>query len=81
MLKTKIFTCEKGDVILNEGRRKMIVSSTVIKGKEDRLSKKGEFVAGNRSEITACRIMPDNGQILYRSPIYIGVNWIHYKGE
>ena len=55
----------------------MIVSQVVDRGRDSyqRTDKKGSYcVAAKKADVTACRIMKD-GQILTRSPIYIGDEW------
>jgi hypothetical protein len=42
-----------------------------------RENNKGELINGERDCISVCRIMTDNGQILKRSPWYIGEDWLH----
>ena len=70
----KINRCMPGDTILHDGV-KMWVSQVLIQGKE-RCKKD----TGERADICACKIM-DNGQILKRSPVNIGNEWQHIRGD
>jgi hypothetical protein len=70
-----ILTCNVGDFVLTGGNP-MQVSEVVMTGREDSVNRRGNLNEGERSMITVCRIMR-NGQILKRSPIYIGDNWVH----
>lgn len=74
-MKNRIFTCDVGDLVIYDGK-KVYVSEVISDGKEN-AKKNGQEVQGVRSEIAVCRVMPDNGQILHRSPRFIGSNWEH----
>ena len=65
--KKREFTCDEGDTVIFRGRRSY-VKEVVFRGSEKDKEK---------SEISVCRIMPDNGQVLHRSPRYIGTEWSH----
>lgn len=77
-------TCNVGNVVLVDGRR-MEVAEVIFTGREpftrrDQVTGAKRLRPGEKSEITAYRIMEDNGQVLRRSPIYIGVKWSHLPG-
>ena len=72
----KKYQCECGDIVLHNGN-KFIVSEVLDCGREDDKTRQIEKSRrGVRSEICVCRIM-DNGQVLRRSPKYIGDHWRH----
>ncbi len=80
MKKNRILSCQKGDIVLHNGR-KVWVSQVISQGTEDSVDKHGRKKAGERAYICVCRIMEDNGQILYRSPRCIDQMWTHIKEE
>ena len=71
----KIKVCDPGDYVMAAGV-KMWVSEVVMTGCEDRKDRSGYPIEGEKALVTVCRIM-NNGQILKRSPLYIGDNWSH----
>jgi len=85
--KKRVFTCEEEDFVIHAGK-KVWVSCIVSAGREDRkvkarVDKKtgkkipAHIAPGYKSDISVCRVMPDNGQILTRSPRHIGTDWEH----
>ena len=75
---TRNYTCKVGDVVIVQGK-KVWISQVVEPGWENYFDKDGSLIVGEKSKITVCRIMEDNGQILKRSPKFIGSNWSHTK--
>lgn len=67
----RINTCKVGDTVIHK-RKAVYVSDVMIQGREDNTEKKGW-----RAYICVCPIMPDNGQVLKRSPSCIEENWKH----
>lgn len=76
LAETEEFTCKVGGVILHKGVPYW-VNQVVNKGKGPHINTDGYPVFGERDCLAVCRIMPDNGHILKRSPIYIGRSWEH----
>lgn len=52
----------------------MCVASIICQGRSSRGAKKFK---GEKATISAYNIMPDNGQVLKRSPHYISNEWEH----
>lgn len=73
--------CKVGDHIIHNGKE-MIVSQVVERGRDSYqyTNNNGNtyYIAEKKAIITACRVM-ENGQILTRSPIFIGDKWEHIK--
>lgn len=73
------YKCKVGDIVLYKGK-KVSVSEVLVMGTDYK-----EYYNGNESLvrvrakkaiISVCRVMT-NGQILTRSPFYVGDNWEH----
>lgn len=69
--KNRVCTCEIGDIVIHNNRE-VWVNDIIYGGREKSKSRDGE-----RSSISICTIMPDNGQVLRRSPRNIGTDWEH----
>ncbi len=59
------YVCRRGDTVMSGGR-KVYVYGIVSSGSNANREK---------AHIIACKIMPDNGQILIRNPKGIGSDW------
>lgn len=63
-----------GDHVIHDGKE-MYVENVIEQGMDDKY-KDGKIVKkGIKAYICVCPIMPDNGQVLYRSPRCIGNDW------
>jgi len=70
----KDFTCKIGDKVMFDD--KVVVANEILSsGREPYISKKGLKIAGVKDCISV--LMIDNGQVLTRSPKYVGCNWQH----
>ena len=73
------YKCNPGDIVLHK-KKKVSVVCVLVKGTKPYSWKNNKGypvnVNGKKAVISACPIM-DNGQILTRSPKYIGDNWEH----
>jgi prophage regulatory protein len=73
--------CHVGDIVFHNGK-KVFVSEILVPGVRKKRIKhpknKGRFLTTNpvKADICVCRIM-ENGQVLRRSPFYIGKEWEH----
>lgn len=73
------YSCKPGDVVVHKGK-KVSVSVVLVRGSAPKCwtNNYGHTVnvKGKKATISVCRIMP-NGQILKRSPFFIGDKWEH----
>lgn len=70
--------CNVGDTVIHKGKD-VYVSQVIQQGTSDRKQKNGYVKKGTKAYITVCYIMPDNGQVLHRSPRNIYDDWEHKK--
>ena len=78
IMKKKTNLCYAGDIIIHAGKE-MEVAQVISKGNEDHYTKNKHFQSGCKSTISAYPIMTDNGQVLRRSPRYLGEDWMLVK--
>lgn len=62
-----------GDIELKDGQE-VQVDHVLCQGVEDRFDRNKNLKKGYPADITVCRVM-ENGQVLTRSPVNIGINW------
>ena len=72
----KKYQCECGDVVSHKGNKVMVAEVLDCGREEDKTRQTEKSRRGVRSYVCVCRIM-DNGQVLTRSPKFIGDNWRH----
>lgn len=71
--------CKAGNIVFHKGK-KVMVTEVLKKGTIDVSYRNGSGtsikVNGKKAIIAVCKIIK-NGQILTRSPFYVGDNWEH----
>jgi len=73
------YKCNPGDIVRHKGR-KVSVYVVLVRGAKPYSWKNNKGykvdIAGKKAIVSVCSIM-SNGQILTRSPFFIGDNWEH----
>jgi hypothetical protein len=76
----RVFTCNKGDEVLFQGKR-VVVAQIIELGFEPKTlkNKHGKYtVQGEKDVVTVCHY-DRTGLLLTRSPQYAGTDWEHIK--
>lgn len=70
------FTCEVGDIVIYH-RSPYEIAQVIQEGREEQIVK-GIKNYGRQSLVSGYRIM-ENGQVLRRTPVFLGASWKHKK--